>query len=117
MNMNPIPLFKALSDPTRLRCLSLLVKENELCVCQLTHSLSLPQPKVSHHLANLRKRGLVCDRKSGLWIYYRLNPQLPNWVVKMIKTTVDGTKNEEPFISDSNTLTALTRQTGRICND
>ena len=64
--MNPTQLLKALFDPTRLRCISLLLKEEELCVCELTHALALPQPKVSHHLAALRKAELVNDRKEEL---------------------------------------------------
>ena len=60
--MDACQLFKALSDTTRLRCLSLLVNEEELCVCELTHALALPQPKISHHMAALRKAELVSDR-------------------------------------------------------
>ncbi len=55
--MEPSTLFKALSDPTRLRCITLLSSHDELCVCELTQALDLPQPKVSHHLAALRKAG------------------------------------------------------------
>lgn len=99
--MEPTLLFKALSDPTRLRCLLLLVNHEELCVCELTHALALPQPKVSHHLAALRKAGLVSDRKEGLWIYYRINSEIPQWMVEVIRTTADGIKNEEPFVSDA----------------
>ena len=98
--MDAPKLFKALSDATRLRCLSLLLSEDELCVCELTHALNLPQPKVSHHLAALRNSLLVTDRKVGLWIYYRLNPELPQWVLEVIRATVEGIKGEQPFASD-----------------
>ena len=114
--MNPTQLFKALSDPTRLRCLFLLLKEDELCVCELTHALALPQPKISHHLANLRKSGLVNDRKEGLWIYYRLHPQLPHWVIEMLNTTVNGIQNDNPFASDSIALSEMPNRLGGICS-
>ncbi|WP_432823537.1 ArsR/SmtB family transcription factor [Trichloromonas sp.] len=68
---NTARLFKALSDETRLRILALLT-EGELCVCDLMAVLELPQSTVSRHLAYLRNSGLVCDRRAGVWMYYRL---------------------------------------------
>jgi ArsR family transcriptional regulator len=114
--MNPSPLFRALSDPTRLRCLSLLVKHEELCVCELTHALGLPQPKVSHHLAALRKAELVSDRKEGLWIYYRINQVIPQWVGEVIRTTTEGIGSEEPFASDTVALAEMPNRPGGICS-
>jgi ArsR family transcriptional regulator, arsenate/arsenite/antimonite-responsive transcriptional repressor len=64
-------LFKALADGTRLRILGLLLA-GEVCVCDIHDSLGLPQPKVSRHLAYLRRAGLVETRRDGLWIHYRL---------------------------------------------
>ncbi len=64
-------LFKALSDETRLRIVSLLT-QGELCVCDLMATLELPQSTVSRHLAYLRNAGLVEDRRQGVWMYYRL---------------------------------------------
>lgn len=99
--MDPCQLHKALSDSTRLRCLVLLAEHDELCVCELTHALALPQPKVSHHLSGLRKAGLVCDRKLGLWIYYRINPAIAPWMTQVIKTTAEGVRDNEPFLGDA----------------
>jgi ArsR family transcriptional regulator len=65
-------LFKACSDPVRLRLLNLLAGR-EVCVCHLHEALGLPQPTVSRHLAYLRKTGLVMGRKEGLWVHYRLS--------------------------------------------
>lgn len=64
-------MFRAFSDRTRLRILHLL-RKGELCVCDLVDAIGVPQPKVSRHLAYLRKAGLVESRKDGLWIYYSL---------------------------------------------
>jgi ArsR family transcriptional regulator len=66
-------LFRAFSDPTRLRILSLL-RRGELCVCELVGVLGVPQPTASRHLAYLRRAGLVEARKDGLWMHYRLTP-------------------------------------------
>lgn len=67
--------FKALSDETRLRIMALLLNAGELCVCDLTDTLQLPQSTVSRHLAYLRKSGLVRDRREGLWMYYSIERQ------------------------------------------
>jgi len=64
-------LFQALADRTRLRIVALLLA-GEVCVCHIHESLELPQPKVSRHLAYLRRAGLVQTRKDGLWVHYRL---------------------------------------------
>ncbi len=64
-----VALFKALSDPTRLRIMVLL-SEKELCVCQIEAALRLSQVKVSRHLNVLRHAELVKSRREGLWVYY-----------------------------------------------
>ena len=66
-------LFRAFADRTRLRILHLL-QGGELCVCDLVRVIDVPQPKISRHLAYLRKSGLVLARKEGLWMHYRLAP-------------------------------------------
>jgi len=67
-------LFRAFSDRTRLRILSLLRDGRELCVCDIIRVIGAPQAKISRHLAYLRKSGLVLGRKDGLWVHYRLAP-------------------------------------------
>ncbi len=64
--------FKAFSEPVRLRILFLLLKEGELCVCDLVETLALPQSVVSRHLAYLRNHHLVSTRRKGVWIYYQV---------------------------------------------
>jgi ArsR family transcriptional regulator len=64
--------FKALSDETRLRILSLM-KEGEICVCDIAESLGMSQPNISFHLSMLREAGLIKDRKNGRWIHYSLD--------------------------------------------
>ena len=77
-------MFRAFSDRTRLRILSVL-RQGELCVGDLVAVLGVPQPKVSRHLAYLRKSGLVRTRESGLWIYYRLAPTSTPFHKKMLE--------------------------------
>ncbi|WP_045857501.1 metalloregulator ArsR/SmtB family transcription factor [Teredinibacter purpureus] len=85
--MTPQTLFKCLGDETRLICSLLVFQEQELCVCELVEALGLSQPKISRHLAQLRREGLLIDRKQGQWVYYRLNPTLPSWAVNIIQQT------------------------------
>ena len=72
--VEPAILFKTLSDPTRLRLLNLLA-EDGVCVCDLHGTLGLDQPKVSRHLAQLRRAGLVDVERDGKWMHYRLARQ------------------------------------------
>lgn len=107
MHINTTNLFAALTHSIRLRCLLLLLRENELCVCELTHAIKAAQPNISRHLAHLREAGLVVDRREGLWIHYRINPKLPDWVRGVLRDTFEGVANEEPFASDASALAAM----------
>ena len=70
--------FHALSEPLRLQVLELL-RERELCVCELCEYLGVAQSKLSFHLKILKEAELVRTRQQGRWIYYSLN--LPQFVV------------------------------------
>ena len=67
-------MFKAISDPIRLKILYLL-KEGELCVCHINSSLDKPQSTISHHLAILKRAKLLNSSKKGKWTYYSLKNQ------------------------------------------
>lgn len=70
---NYTEIFKVLGDESRLRILCLLINANqELCCCEITDALELPQYNVSKHLKILRNAGLVSERKEGRWIYFSL---------------------------------------------
>jgi ArsR family transcriptional regulator, arsenate/arsenite/antimonite-responsive transcriptional repressor len=64
-------IFRALADPTRLRLLN-LIAGREVCVCYFVEILRLSQPKISRHLAYLRRAGVVAARREGKWMHYRL---------------------------------------------
>lgn len=116
MKLTPNELLKLLSDPTRLRCLMLLVQEGELCVCELTYALGLIQPKISRHLASLRDAQVVMDQRAGQWIYYRINPKLPGWAVDLLKATLKGVKPDKQFRDDLNKLNNMpNRPENKIC--
>ncbi|AUF94849.1 metalloregulator ArsR/SmtB family transcription factor [Pseudomonas sp. S07E 245] len=90
MSFQPHTFFKCLGDETRARIMLMLAAEGELCVCELIWALDDHQPKVSRHLAQLRTCGLLEDRRQGQWIYYRLHPELPQWAVEVLQTTLEA---------------------------
>ncbi|MDT8437176.1 MAG: metalloregulator ArsR/SmtB family transcription factor [Gemmatimonadota bacterium] len=63
-------LFKALSEEPRLEILALMLREGDLCGCEVEAFLGLSQSAASRHLRTLREAGLVEDRREGQWVYY-----------------------------------------------
>jgi len=115
MNLEAIELFKLLADNTRLRCLMLMQSEGELCVCELIHAIGDSQPKISRHLAQLRKLGLVIDRKEGLWVHYKINPALPSWVSTILYETLAAVSKDQPYGSDLASLSDMPNRPGGRC--
>ena len=96
----PQEFFKVLSDPLRLQIIMLLAQRgevcvnddgelcmNELCVNEVVEATQMSQPKVSRHLAQLREYGVLVDRKDVRFVFYRINPALPDWMRRVIETT------------------------------
>lgn len=82
---NRSELFKAISDPTRLKILYLL-QDGELCVCEINMALEKPQSTISHHLNVLKTAGFIKGRKNGLWIHYKLsNPSIIELIEKILE--------------------------------
>jgi ArsR family transcriptional regulator len=103
-SLTPDDLTNVLSDTTRLRILMLLTKVEELCVCQLTETLDMVQPKISRHLAIMRQKQIVMDRRDGLWVHYRLHPELPTWCYKALLALSAGCELVEPYKGDMEKL-------------
>ncbi|MBF6076758.1 ArsR/SmtB family transcription factor [Nocardia beijingensis] len=70
-------VFKALSDPVRLRLLSVVASRanQEACVCDLSEGIDVSQPTISHHLKVLREAGLLTSERRASWVYYRVVPE------------------------------------------
>jgi ArsR family transcriptional regulator len=66
-----VKTFKALADPTRLRIM-LLLRQRELCVCELMFILGMEQSRISHQMRVLRDAGIAEDVRDGRWIIYRV---------------------------------------------
>lgn len=107
--ISPPDLFNLLSDETRLRCILLLLKEKEVCVCDLSSILESTQPKISRHLAVLRQSGLVLDERRGQWVYYSLHPDIPTWTHALLTSTFKNLKDTKPFSTDLKALSGKQR--------
>ncbi len=90
-------LFKALSDPNRLRILKML-QTKSLCVCEITEILSLATSTVSKHLSILRDTGFIIEEKEGKWVNYMINPRPSDLRISSVLSTLDF------WISDDNLI-------------
>jgi ArsR family transcriptional regulator, arsenate/arsenite/antimonite-responsive transcriptional repressor len=99
-------LFKALADRTRLRIINLIGNE-EICVCFLVEVLSVNQPKVSRHLAYLRRAKVVSARREGKWMHYRMVAPPDNHAATILSELRTILQNDQEMQQDSSRLLQL----------
>ncbi len=99
VTLDLVRLFAALADRTRLRILNLL-RGREVCVCYFVEILGETQPKVSRHLAYLRREGLVATRRDGKWIHYSLARPADPRVAAVLETTLEAAEQEREMQRD-----------------
>jgi ArsR family transcriptional regulator len=91
--------FQALGDATRLRLLNLM-GDQELCVCYFVEILDQPQPKISRHLAYLRRAGIVEARREGKWMHYRITPPADAGAAELLRQTLAWLKQDRAMQAD-----------------
>ena len=91
--------FLALGDRTRLRLLNLM-GDREICVCYFVQILEQSQPKISRHLAYLRKAGIVTARREGKWMHYRIAMPANVGAATVLQQTLAWLQNEKPMQED-----------------
>jgi ArsR family transcriptional regulator len=91
--------FKALADHTRLRLIN-LIGDDEVCVCFFVEVLKINQPKISRHLAYLRRAGVVSARREGKWIHYRLVEPPDAHAANIFREVRIGLANDPALKSD-----------------
>ncbi|MDQ3636295.1 MAG: metalloregulator ArsR/SmtB family transcription factor [Acidobacteriota bacterium] len=96
-------LYMALSDQTRLRLLNLM-REDEICVCFFTEVLDESQPKISRHLAYLRKAELVETRREGKWMHYRIKFPENAFAREVLYDTLEWLKSQEDMQKEYESL-------------
>jgi ArsR family transcriptional regulator len=92
-------LFRALADRTRLRLIN-LIGEDEVCVCFFVEVLKLNQPKISRHLAYLRRAGIVSSRREGKWIHYKIVEPPDPHAANIFREVRAGLGNDPAMKSD-----------------
>ncbi len=107
-------MFRAFSDRNRLRILYLL-RGGEVCVGDLVTALQVPQPRVSRHLAYLRRAGLVVARKQKQWNFYSLAPAKTPFHCKLVEC-LTGCFGDVPEIQADNRRLADVREVGGCCD-
>jgi ArsR family transcriptional regulator len=106
-------VFAALSDRLRLRCVLLLAREGELCVCELVDALDVVQPKISRHLATLRTAGIVVARREAQWLHYRLDPDRSAWLDRIVEAAAKASADDPDHRADRARLAASTKRVPR----
>ena len=90
-----VAVLSALAEPTRLGAMRLLADGSEHCVCELMQKLGATQSRMSRHMQVLRQAGLVQDRRDAQWVRYRLNPDLPLPVARLVRAALAAETREE----------------------
>ncbi len=98
-------LFAALSDRTRLRLLNLM-DGREVCVCYFVEILGQSQPKISRHLAYLRRAGIAAARRQGKWMHYSLERPADAGAAEILDATLRSLKADREMQLD---LTKLSK--------
>jgi ArsR family transcriptional regulator, arsenate/arsenite/antimonite-responsive transcriptional repressor len=98
-------LFRALADRTRLRLLNLM-RGQEVCVCYFVEVLRTSQPKVSRHLAYLRRAGIVAARRQGTWMHYRIAVPSDPRAGRILNEVLDSLRDDREMQRDVGRLTA-----------
>ena len=98
--------FRALADHTRLRLLNLM-RSDEVCVCFFTEILGTHQPKISRHLAYLRRAGIVSARREGQWMHYRLAQPPDENAATVLKSVLASLANDQKMQADRERLNKL----------
>jgi ArsR family transcriptional regulator len=92
-------LFAALSDRTRLRLLNLM-DGREVCVCYFVEILGQSQPKISRHLAYLRRAHIAAARRDGKWMHYKIAVPPSSGAAKILRETLAALRNDKAMQAD-----------------
>ncbi|MGB6743251.1 MAG: metalloregulator ArsR/SmtB family transcription factor [Terracidiphilus sp.] len=98
-SFDAVKLFAALADQTRLRLLNLM-DGREVCVCHFAEVLGQSQPKISRHLAYLRKAGMVSARRDGKWMHYSIERPADAAAVSILESVLGALRNDRRMQTD-----------------
>jgi ArsR family transcriptional regulator len=95
--------FRALADRTRLRLLNLM-RDREVCVCYFVEILKMSQPKVSRHLAYLRRAGIAAARRQGTWMHYRIVIPRDGRMARLLGEVLEALRADREMLHDRTRL-------------
>ena len=98
--------FAALADNTRLRLLNLM-RDAEVCVCFFVEVIGTNQPKISRHLAYLRRAGIVEARRDGIWAHYRIVEPKNKYAAKVLRDVQEWLKTDKAMQKDIKNLVSV----------
>lgn len=84
-----LAVLSAIAEPTRLEAMRLLADGSEHCVCELMRKLGATQSRMSRHMLVLKQAGLVLDRRDAQWVRYRINPDLPLSLARLVDAALE----------------------------
>ena len=99
--IQPLELFKVLSDPTRLKIFQILYNKESRCVGELVEILEQPQPTISRHLNHLKKLGILNCVRDGTWMWYEVANDLPEWCQDILDITYTQISSKEKALLKS----------------
>ena len=105
-NIDKELFFRALADRTRLRLLNLM-RNDEVCVCFFVEILKTNQPKISRHLAYLRRAGIVAARREGQWIHYRIDEPRDPEAARVLNDIMSWLANDQEMQRDRQRLVKI----------
>ena len=113
MKREYVNVFKALSDPNRIRIIKML-GERELCMCEIREMLNLSNSTVSQHLTVLRDANLLLDSKDGKWVNFQLNDKSEQKFIRSVITLIKNSfEDDEAIQTDKKIIHRVNRS--KIC--
>jgi ArsR family transcriptional regulator len=100
VNITYAKVFATLGNESRLRCLNLVAKHDEVCVCEAVDTLKIPQPAASKAFKALKEAGLLQDRRDANWTYYQLDPAMPKWLRSVVFVAMREIDQSKLFAAD-----------------
>jgi len=94
-----LSVLSALAEPTRLGTMRLLADGSEHCVCEFMSKLDVTQSRMSRHMQTLKQAGLVVARRDAQWVRYRLNPDMPRDVRKIVDAVLSAATSAERAVA------------------
>ena len=110
-----LQIMKSLADGNRLRVVTALMENEELCVCEITEMLQIAMATVSRHMSILTNAGIVESRKDGRWVYFKLSGSFPKLLRQWLRESLKGAQEIERDRKNLKNIIATVQE--KLCKD